>query len=76
MRRNKMKFEIKCPNCEKIYEPELGRRKHPELLIQQELCDTGGCAFLYDILISGWKGYDEMSDEELKREYDDRYQSF
>jgi len=44
--------------------------------IQQELCDTGGCAFLYDILISGWKGYDEMSDEELKREYDDRYQSF
>jgi len=31
-----MKFEIKCPNCEKIYEPELGRRKHPELLIQEE----------------------------------------
>ena len=44
--------------------------------IQQELCETGGCAFLYDILVSGWKGYDEMPDKELKREYDDRYQSF
>ena len=27
---------MNCPNCEKKYFPELGHRRHPEKLIQQE----------------------------------------
>ena len=27
---------VRCPNCGKEYTPELGERKHPELVIQKE----------------------------------------
>ena len=37
-----MKIKVKCPNCKKVYEPELGERKRPELLIQQEFPDAKG----------------------------------
>ena len=36
-----MKPTVECPNCWKVYEPELGERKHPELLIQEAICH--GC---------------------------------
>jgi len=35
-----MKPTVKCPNCYKVYEPELGERKYPGLLIQQEFPDA------------------------------------
>ncbi len=28
--------KVKCPVCHKVYEPVLGERKHPEMLIQRE----------------------------------------
>jgi hypothetical protein len=33
-------MKVQCPNCRKWYEPVLGERKQPELLIQQEFPDA------------------------------------
>lgn len=32
--------KVKCPNCKKEYIPDLGERKHPEMLIQREFPDA------------------------------------
>jgi hypothetical protein len=32
--------QMQCPACGKMYEPVLGERKHPEMLIQKEFPDA------------------------------------
>ena len=40
--------------------------------IRQELLEFDGCSFLYDIISGGWKGYDQMTNDEINYEYESR----
>ena len=54
------------------------REKMIEWLVDQDMDSIftghidGDNSFLYDILMTGWKGYDLMTDKELKEEYNEK----